>query len=232
ARGTLLVALPDKNQLKFNIHNDAKSFMEAIEKRLQKLISQLEILGESISHEDINLKFLRSLPSEWKTHTLIWKNKADIEEQSLDDLFNNLKIYKAEVKGSSTSNHNTQNIAFVSSSNTDNTNESVNVVHSGFASNSPQLENEDLKKIDADYLEEMDLKWQMAMLTMRARRFLQKNGRNLGVNGTAAIGFDMSKCDAVGSYDWSFQEDEEPTNYALMVYASSGSSSSSGSDNE
>nr|GFC40916.1 hypothetical protein [Tanacetum cinerariifolium] len=60
-------------------------------------------------------------------------------------------------------------------------------------SNSPQLENEDLKKIDADYLEEMDLKWQMAMLTMRARRFLQKNGRNLGVNGTAAIGFDMSK---------------------------------------
>nr|GFB61825.1 hypothetical protein [Tanacetum cinerariifolium] len=81
ARGTLLIALPDKHQLKFNIHKDAKSFMEAIEKRLQKLISQLEILGESISQEDINLKFLRSLPSEWKTHTLICRNKVDLEEQ-------------------------------------------------------------------------------------------------------------------------------------------------------
>nr|GEX19475.1 hypothetical protein [Tanacetum cinerariifolium] len=74
ARGTLLMALPDKHQLKFNIHKDAKSLMEAIEKRLQKLINQLEILGESLSQEDMNMKFLRSLPTEWRTHTLIWRN--------------------------------------------------------------------------------------------------------------------------------------------------------------
>nr|GEW21780.1 putative ribonuclease H-like domain-containing protein [Tanacetum cinerariifolium] len=73
-RRTLLMNLPDKHQLKFNIHKDAKSLMEAIEKRLQKLISQLEILGESLSQEDINLKLLRSFPSEWRTHTLIWVN--------------------------------------------------------------------------------------------------------------------------------------------------------------
>nr|GEV08560.1 reverse transcriptase domain-containing protein [Tanacetum cinerariifolium] len=169
ARGGLLMDLHDKHQLKFNIHKDAETFMEAIEKRfggnketkkvqktllkqqyenfngtsseslnqindrLQKLISQLEILSETISHEYINLKFLRSLPSEWKTHTLIWRNKADLEEQSLDDLFNNLKIYKAEVKGSSASSQNTQNIAFVFSNNTDSTNESVNAVPSVFA---------------------------------------------------------------------------------------------------
>nr|GFA75730.1 hypothetical protein [Tanacetum cinerariifolium] len=150
ARGTLLMALPDKHQLKFNIHKDAKSLMEAIKKsfggnketkkvqktlpkqeyenlsgsisesldqihdRLQKLISQLEILGESLSQEDINLKFLRSLSSEWRTHTLIWINKAYLEDQSLDDLFKNLKIYEAEVKCSSSTSHNTQNIAFVS----------------------------------------------------------------------------------------------------------------------
>nr|GEV38055.1 hypothetical protein [Tanacetum cinerariifolium] len=107
ARGTLLNALPDKHKLKFNIHKDAKTLMEAIEKwfsgnketkkvqktllkkqyenfngssfksldqihdRLQKLISQLEILGESLFQEDINLKFLKSLPIEWRTHTLI-----------------------------------------------------------------------------------------------------------------------------------------------------------------
>nr|GFC22827.1 ribonuclease H-like domain-containing protein [Tanacetum cinerariifolium] len=51
--------------------------------------------------EDINLKFLRSLLSEWKTHTLIWRNKIDLEEQSLNDLFNSLKIYEAKVKSSS-----------------------------------------------------------------------------------------------------------------------------------
>nr|GFC95148.1 ribonuclease H-like domain-containing protein [Tanacetum cinerariifolium] len=44
----------------------------------------------------------------------------------------------------------------------------------------PQLDNDDLKQIDVDDLEEIDLKWQMAMLTMRARKFLQKTGRNLG----------------------------------------------------
>nr|GFA08166.1 hypothetical protein [Tanacetum cinerariifolium] len=88
ARGTLLMALLDKHKLKYNIYKDAKPLMEAIEKRLQKLISELEILGETISQEDINLKFLRSLPSEWKTHTLIWRNKADLEEQSLDDFLN------------------------------------------------------------------------------------------------------------------------------------------------
>nr|GEX23775.1 hypothetical protein [Tanacetum cinerariifolium] len=92
--------------------------------------------------------------------------------------------------------------------------------------------NEDLKQIDDDDLEEMDLKWQMAMLIMRSRRFLQRTGRNLDANGTTAIGFDMSKCDGVGSYDWSFQADEGHTNYALMAFTSSGSSSSSGSDNE
>nr|GEX37053.1 ribonuclease H-like domain-containing protein [Tanacetum cinerariifolium] len=120
ARGTLLMALPDKHQLKFNMHKDAKSLMEAIEKRfggntetkkvqktllkqqfenfsgfnsksldqihdrLQKLVSQLEIHGVSLSQEDVNLKFLRSLPSERKTHTLIWRNKTDLEDKSVN----------------------------------------------------------------------------------------------------------------------------------------------------
>nr|GEW50951.1 ribonuclease H-like domain-containing protein [Tanacetum cinerariifolium] len=202
ARGTLLMALPDKHQLKFNIHKDAKTLMKAIEKKFggnketkKKLISPLEILGESLSQEDINLKFLRSLPTEWRTHTLIWRNKTDLEDQSLNDLFNNLKIYEAEVKISV--------VASVSAASTKvhvfalpNVNTlSDAVIYSYFASqsNSPQLDNDDLKQIDADYLEEIDLKWQMAMLTIRARRFLQRIGRTLGANGTTLIGLDMSK---------------------------------------
>nr|GEY45175.1 hypothetical protein [Tanacetum cinerariifolium] len=93
ARGTLLMALPDKHQLKFNSHKDAKSHMEAIEKRFSG--------NTKTKKEDVNLKFLRSLPSEWKTHTLIWRNKTDLEDKSLDDLSNSLKIYESEVKHSS-----------------------------------------------------------------------------------------------------------------------------------
>ncbi|GKE22102.1 hypothetical protein Tco_1433614, partial [Tanacetum coccineum] len=112
ARATLLMALPNKDQLKFHSYQDAKLLMEAIEKtyggnkeskkvqrtllkqqyenfaalssesmdqtfdRLQKLISQLEIQGELISQEDMNLKLLKSLPSKWKTHALIWRNEV------------------------------------------------------------------------------------------------------------------------------------------------------------
>ncbi|GJS77996.1 hypothetical protein Tco_0727877 [Tanacetum coccineum] len=86
ARATLLMELPNKDQLKFHSFQDAKLLMKAIEKssetmdqnfdRLQKLISQLEIQGEVINQEDMNLKLLRSLPSEWKNHALIWRNKV------------------------------------------------------------------------------------------------------------------------------------------------------------
>ncbi|GKB94406.1 hypothetical protein Tco_0980543 [Tanacetum coccineum] len=146
ARGTLLMALPKEHQLKFNTYKSAKSLMEAIEKsskgldqiydRLQKLISQLEIHKETISQKDVNLKLLRSLSSEWKTHTLIWRNKPDLESLSMDDLYNNMKIYEAEVMGSSRTSQNTQNVAFVSSNSTGSTNEAVKIAHGVSAANS------------------------------------------------------------------------------------------------
>ncbi|GJR23012.1 ribonuclease H-like domain-containing protein [Tanacetum coccineum] len=217
--------LARKNELK--ARGTLSKGLDYVYDRLQKLISQLEIHGETISQEDVNLKLLRSLPSEWKTHTLIWRNKPDLEDLSMDDLYNNLKIYEAEVMGSSSTSQNTQNVAFVSSNSTGSTNEAVKtahgvsaanskanastlpnvdslsdaVIYSFFASqsNSSQLDNEDLKQIDPNDLEEMDLKWQMAMLTMRARRFLKKTRRNLGINGTDTISFDKTK---VECYNW------------------------------
>nr|GEX36680.1 hypothetical protein [Tanacetum cinerariifolium] len=169
--------------------------LDQIHDRLQKLISQLEILGESMSQEDINLKFLRSLPEGWRTHTLIWRNKTDLEDQSLDDMFNSLKIYEAEVKISVVASVSaaSTNIHVFALPNVDTLTNAV--IYSFFAShsNSPQVDNDDLKQIDADDLEEMDLKWQMAMLTVRARRFLQRTGRNLRANVPNSMGFDMSK---------------------------------------
>ncbi|GKG06826.1 ribonuclease H-like domain-containing protein [Tanacetum coccineum] len=71
----------------------------------------------------------------------------------------------------------------------------LTVICAFFASqpNSPQLDNEDLQQINPDDLEEMDLRWQMTMLTMRARRFLKNTRRKFSVNGTETIGFDKSK---------------------------------------
>nr|GEW14398.1 hypothetical protein [Tanacetum cinerariifolium] len=131
------MVIGDKHQLKFNIHKDAKSLMEAIEKqfggnketkKVQKTLLKQQY--ENFTGSNINLKFLRSLPTKWRTHTLIWKNKIDLEEQCLDDLFNSLKIYESEVKSSSSTSPTTQNIAFVSSQNTDSTSESVSAVAS------------------------------------------------------------------------------------------------------
>nr|GEV33627.1 ribonuclease H-like domain-containing protein [Tanacetum cinerariifolium] len=58
--------------------------------------------------------------------------------------------------------------------------------------NSPQLVHEDLEQIHTNDMEKMDLRWQMAMLTMRARRFLKKTRRKLTIHGYETIGFD--KC--------------------------------------
>nr|GFB53413.1 hypothetical protein [Tanacetum cinerariifolium] len=127
----------------------------------------------------MNLKLLRSLPSEWKTHVLIWRNKADIETISLDDLYN-LKIYEPELTRSSITSQNPQNVAFISSNSTSSTSEAdntafeVSTTHSQgntvnstsvdnlsdvvicvfLAShpNSPQLAREDLEQIDPDDL--------------------------------------------------------------------------------
>nr|GEW62973.1 ribonuclease H-like domain-containing protein [Tanacetum cinerariifolium] len=167
ARGTFPMALPDKHQLKFNSHKDAKTLMEAIEKSTNEPVSAAPSVSAVCAKIPIS-----SLPNV--------------------DSLSNAVIY----------------LFFASQS------------------SSPQLDNDDLKQIDTDDLEEMDIKWQMAMLTVRARRFLQRIGRNLGANRPTSMGFDMSKvecynCHRKGyfarecSYEWSFQAEEEPTNYAL-----------------
>ncbi|GJS29786.1 hypothetical protein Tco_0490406 [Tanacetum coccineum] len=90
-----------KTILKQQYENFAALRSEGLDKtyhRFQKLISQLEIHGEVIPQEDANLKLLRSLPSSWNTHTLIMRNKSDLDTLSMDDLYNNLKVTNEAVK--------------------------------------------------------------------------------------------------------------------------------------
>ncbi|GKB11592.1 ribonuclease H-like domain-containing protein [Tanacetum coccineum] len=69
------------------------------------------------------------------------------------------------------------------------------VIYSFFASqpSTPQLDNKDLKQINPDDLEEMDLRWNIAMMTMRARRFLKNTRRKLDKANKERIWFDKSK---------------------------------------
>nr|GEZ62628.1 hypothetical protein [Tanacetum cinerariifolium] len=191
--GVVQPVAPTTTEQKLARKNELKARgLDQIQDRLQKLVSQLEIHGVSLSQEDVNLKFLRSLPSEWKTHTLIWRNKTDLEDKSLDDLFNSLKIYESEVNHSSSTGTESNNLAFVSSTTTNITTDSI----------------------DVDDLEEMDLKWQMAMLTMRARKFLQKTGRYLGANGPTSMGFNMNKVECYNCH----RKGLESVEARLLVY--------------
>ncbi|GJV46544.1 hypothetical protein Tco_1431080, partial [Tanacetum coccineum] len=276
AKSTLMMVIPNEHQLKFNSIKDAKLLLEAIEKRFDR--------NAATKKNQRNL-LKQHLSPEWNTHAVVWRNKPELEIISMDDLYNNLKVYEPEAKGTSSSNTSTQNMAFVSSNNSGSTNEAVNTSHRVTAtstqanaantvnvdnlsdavicaffasqSSSPQLVNEDLQQLHLDDLEEIDLRWQMAMLTMRARRFLKNTGRRLAINSNENIGFDKSKvecynchkkglihrindkktttsnalisCDGLGGYDWSDQAEEGP-NYALMAYSSSSSDSEVSND--
>ncbi|GKA81351.1 hypothetical protein Tco_0788043 [Tanacetum coccineum] len=98
----------------------------------QKLARKNELKAKStllLAIPNANLKSLRSLPSAWNNIPLIMRNKSDLDTMSMDNLYNNLKVYEAEIKGQSSSSLNSQNVAFVSSENTSSTNEVVNTAH-------------------------------------------------------------------------------------------------------
>ncbi|GJR66918.1 retrovirus-related pol polyprotein from transposon TNT 1-94 [Tanacetum coccineum] len=167
--------------------------------RLQKLVSQLELLDEKLSQEDVNQKLLRSLSPEWNTHAVVWRNKAELDtnvhgnmvfvSSSNNNTSNSSEAVNAAHGVTTTSTQ--VNTAY--STNIDNLSDAV--IRSFFASqpNSPQLTQEDLQQLYPDDIEEMDLRWQMAMLTIRARRFLKNTRNKLTVNGNETIGFDKSK---------------------------------------
>ncbi|GJV53115.1 putative ribonuclease H-like domain-containing protein [Tanacetum coccineum] len=167
ARSMLLMTLPNEHLLTFNQYKDAKTLFAAIQTRFG---------------EDLNLKFLRSLPSEWNTHVVVWRNKPDLDTMSFDDLYNNFKIIEQEVKGTtnSSSSSSSQNMAFVSSpssTNEVNTAYEVSTDNTQVSTASTQVSTANLND-----LEEMDLKWQLALLSMRTRSWdtLQGSAEDIG----------------------------------------------------
>ncbi|GJY20522.1 ribonuclease H-like domain-containing protein [Tanacetum coccineum] len=122
------------------------------------------------------------------------KNKPDLDSMSFDDLYNNFKIVEQEVKRITSSNtsSSSQNMAFVSSPSSINKVNTVNVQVStanSLVSTDSTLD----KQINEEDLEEMDLKWQLALLSMKARRYYLRTGKKITINGSGTAGYDKSK---------------------------------------
>ncbi|GJT00224.1 putative ribonuclease H-like domain-containing protein [Tanacetum coccineum] len=294
AKSILLLAILDEYQLsnvkskkmqktvlKQQFKNFSVSDTEALDKaydRFQKLISQLEVHGVAVSNKDANQKFLRALPSSWNNIALIMRNNRNVAFLSADT--NSINEVNTANGVSTAAGHSSQGQASSSSYTND-------LMFSFFPNQSSglQLDDEDLEQIDHDNLEEMDIKWQVSILSIRVKRFYKKTERKLIINGKEPVGFDKAKVECFNyfkrghfarecraprnqenrngdawyrsrdntrriipvetsdalvvqddalimqdglGYDWSYIDQDEPTEFALMAYTLN----SSGSDTE
>ncbi|GJZ61656.1 hypothetical protein Tco_0617793 [Tanacetum coccineum] len=243
-RTTLLLALLEDHLAKFHKMTDTKEMWEAIKSRFsgndeskkiqkyilrkqfegfsisnseglhkgydrfQSLLSQLKIHGAGVSTEDANQKFLRALPFSWSQVSLVMRTKQGVDSLSFDDLYNNLRTFESDVKGSTALSSSSHNVAFVYSESTNNTNN----VSTAYV---------DLEQLDEFDLEEMDLKWQVAMISMRLKKFYKKSGRKILFDGKEPVGFDKTK---VECYNY------HKTGHFAREYRSKGNQDNKGRD--
>ncbi|GKA52176.1 ribonuclease H-like domain-containing protein [Tanacetum coccineum] len=207
AISTLMMGIPNEHQLKFNLIKDAKLLMEAVEKRfggnaatkktqrnLLKQQNKAEL--ETMGMDDIynNLKVYEPEVKGMSNSSLSTQNMAFVSitnnnSSSSNEVVNTAQIVNTAYEVSTASTQvNTAN-----SSNVDNLSDVVIYIFLASQPNSPQLVTKDLQQIYLDDIEEIDLRWQTTMLTMRARSFLKNTGRRLTVTSIENIGFDKSK---------------------------------------
>ncbi|GJR60595.1 retrovirus-related pol polyprotein from transposon TNT 1-94 [Tanacetum coccineum] len=213
---------PDAKTMFAAIETRFGESLDSIFNRLQKIVSRLAILGVVIAQKDLNSKFLSSLPPEWNTHVVVWMNKPKIKTMSIDDLYNNFKIVEQKVKKSVGASSGAQNLAFMTAPTTSSTNDantaspqvstaspnvnttspqvstasfSDNVVYAFMVENpnGSNLLHKDLEEIHEDDLEAMDLKWQLSLLSMRAKRYYQRTSKKIFINANDTAGYDKSK---------------------------------------
>ncbi|GJT29981.1 putative reverse transcriptase domain-containing protein [Tanacetum coccineum] len=196
-----------------NFSASSTESLDSIFNRLQKIVSRLAILGVVISQEDLNSKILSSLPPEWNTHVVVWMNKPEIETMSIDDLSsstNHVNTAMPAYEVSTTSpDVNTANPQVSTDSFSDNAVYSFMVENP----NGYNLLQQDLEHIHEADLEAMDLKWQLSLLSMRAKRYYQREGKKIFINANDTTGYDKSKSDMA--------EEQVQTNMALMAFLDS-----------
>nr|GEY82423.1 hypothetical protein [Tanacetum cinerariifolium] len=182
-----------KNLLKQHYGNFKAEGSETLEQtfnRLQVIVGQLQFMDVEIKQDDLNQKILTSLAPEWLMHTIVWRNQSDLDNMSLHDLYNHIKVYESEVQKKSEPN--SPNMAFISSAKHSSRNEDGNTAYVPTASTNvstasvatisqdtacayiasqssgSQIKFKDINQINEDDMEEMNIKWNMALLSMRA----------------------------------------------------------------
>ncbi|GJT25166.1 ribonuclease H-like domain-containing protein [Tanacetum coccineum] len=217
-------------QMYENFSAPSTKSLNSIFNRLQKIVSQLAILGENIS-QDLNLKFLRSLPSEWNTHVVVWRNKPDLDTMNFDDLYKNFKIVKQELvlltlKLALLA----LKLALLALSTASTQVSTVNLSYApvyAFLANQPngsQLVHEDLEQIHEDDLEEMYLKWskvecfnchKMGHIARECRGPRNQDSMNRNQDSSRmTVNVEETSSEATlvvdgAGFDWSYMADDE-----------------------
>nr|GFA94626.1 ribonuclease H-like domain-containing protein [Tanacetum cinerariifolium] len=239
AKITLLMAILDEHLTRFYGIKDAKTLWAAIKTRFgegldngydrfQRLLSLLEIHGVGMSTKDANQKFLRSLPSAWSNISLIMRNKPSIDNLDINDLYNNLKVYEANIKGSARSSLNSQNVivlwhkvAMLSMR-----------VKQFYKKTRRKLEFNGKEPVGFDKTKVECFKCHIRghfSKDCRIARNSRKKSRDAGNaryrgrdNGKRPVRLEDEKAlvvqDGLGTYDWSYQVEEEATDFALMAF--------------
>ncbi|GJR74977.1 hypothetical protein Tco_0087342 [Tanacetum coccineum] len=156
------------------------------------------------------------------SNVVMWMNKPEVETMSIDDLYNNFKIVEQKVKKSVGGSSGAQNLAFMTAPSTNNTNDTntaspqVSTASPNVNAASPQVStasvsdntvyafmvenpngsnvlHQDLEQIHEDDLEAMDLKWQLSLLSVRAKKYYQRTGKKIFINANDIAGYDKSK---------------------------------------
>ncbi|GKA46056.1 hypothetical protein Tco_0738852 [Tanacetum coccineum] len=195
ARSMLLMALPNEHQLTFNQYKDAKTLFEAIQIRF--------------GGNDVTKKTQKTLLKQ------MYENFNALSIESLDSIFNRLQkiVSQLAILGENISQEDL-NLNSLNEVNTSNV--QLGTANSVVSTDSTLDSTANLKTTHEDDLEEMDLKWQLALLSMRARRYYQRTGKKITINGSDTTGYDKSKTFLLKQW-WLLMDEEVPTNLALMA---------------
>ncbi|GJU34635.1 hypothetical protein Tco_1182989 [Tanacetum coccineum] len=161
ARSMLLIALPNEHLMTFNQYKDAKTLFAAIQTRFDESLDSIFNRLQKI------------------------RNKPDLDTMSFNDIYNTNEVntaYEVNIASTQVSPASTQ--ASTGSTQVSTANLSSDTLYAFLASqpNGSLLLYEDFEQIHEDDIEEMDLKWQLALLSMRTRRFFSRSsGKHLGI---------------------------------------------------
>nr|GEW66618.1 retrovirus-related Pol polyprotein from transposon TNT 1-94 [Tanacetum cinerariifolium] len=197
--------------------------------RFQKILSQLNQMQAKPDNDDVNIKFLRALSPSWSQVILTLKTRGGLEYLSFDDLYNKLRSLEIDVKGGSSYGSRSTTVAPTHSAFIGAASTNTKMVYSDQPSYSssisytPVPSSSIMKDVDQLKMEELDIKWQMDMLSLRIKKFQKKADIKINFNNKDSARFNRRRPDATIVYSWDICKrvqckEENKTEEAEQVY--------------